>query len=237
VHLGDLVRKYRKEQGLSVTQLARYSGVAEDAVRRIERGATAHPRIDTVQRLARGLNVDYTLLVPELEEDEMVIVRPKAEAPSTSGLASATEVEAPAATGHAREGGLDREDSLEILRRMENSIRRINEQCRANLQAINIDVSDRKATADQLIGLLSQVFWSHTGAKQYIDEDKIVAEASRAGSREERRAVRRVYAALNALYETFEDIGSVIDSFAEGPGREDAAIIYAEERFQRRRVG
>jgi len=225
------LRVLRAQRGMSLTEAAERIGITRDTLSELERGKR-HPYTPTLTKIARG----YGVPVEELMEEPALTG--KAGAPSDfEGETGQREAEAPATPEPGRAERLSREARLEVLRRMESAVLNINEQCRANLQAIDTDSPDRKATAKQLTNLLSQAFWSHLGADLYISEDEIVVGATRADSREERRAVRRVFAALNTLYETFDEIGSVLDSFVAGPGREDSAIIYAEERFRRVRAG
>jgi transcriptional regulator with XRE-family HTH domain len=76
VHVGQLVREYRLEAGLSVAQLARRAELSEDHLRKIERGRIAYPRVDTLLAIASGLSVDHNLLVPELRPKEPEAVSP-----------------------------------------------------------------------------------------------------------------------------------------------------------------
>lgn len=55
--LRDVVRQRRDALGLSQEELAERIGVTQEAISRIERGATSTPRRDTLERLARGLGV------------------------------------------------------------------------------------------------------------------------------------------------------------------------------------
>jgi transcriptional regulator with XRE-family HTH domain len=83
VSIGALIHHYRIAAGLSVAQLARRAELTEDSLRKLERGAIVHPRIDTLLSIARGLNVDHTMLVPELleaEENTGELVLPKGRA-------------------------------------------------------------------------------------------------------------------------------------------------------------
>lgn len=61
--IGDMIRKYRKEKGLTQQQLGDLCGIADSNIRKYESGKQ-NPRIETLQRIANALGVDiYDLMV------------------------------------------------------------------------------------------------------------------------------------------------------------------------------
>ena len=56
--LGDRIRELREGKGWTQEDLATASGVVRPTISLIERGNTAQPRYDTIQRLAAALEVD-----------------------------------------------------------------------------------------------------------------------------------------------------------------------------------
>lgn len=55
--IGNRVRELREEQGLSISELAERAGLTRNGVSRIELGSRK-PAADSIEALARGLNVD-----------------------------------------------------------------------------------------------------------------------------------------------------------------------------------
>jgi len=218
VNIGDRIRVARKAAGLSQEEVARRAGLSLKGMGEIERGDIEDPHISSLTKIARALGVPVEALV---KEEEVPALAGKAEAPPPSGP----------------ESEYNKEDRLEILRRMEMAVLAIVQRSRLDLETIDTGATDRKATADQLISVAGQTFWSYMGARQHIDEDEIVQEAIER-TPEERRAALGVYAALNELSKTFDDINSVVDSFAApagaSAGREGATITYIEERLRER---
>jgi transcriptional regulator with XRE-family HTH domain len=211
--VGQRLKEERQLKGWSQRDLARETGVNPDTISGIET-EQHEPRPSTLRKLAEGLGLE----VRDFFREPVV---PLAEAPVEAG----PELE------------YSKEDRLEILRRIEMAILSIVQQSHLDLETIDTNASDRKATADQLINVAGRAFWSYTGAKQHVDKDEIVQEAVER-TPEERRAARRVYAALTELFRTFNDITSVIDSFAAqanaSAGQEGATITYIEERLRER---
>ena len=56
----------RKEQGMSIGKLARYTGLSKAAISQIEQGG-ANPTINTISKLASALHVPYTALLNSRE--------------------------------------------------------------------------------------------------------------------------------------------------------------------------
>jgi transcriptional regulator with XRE-family HTH domain len=69
VAFGQRLRELRAEHGLSQDALARNTDVHPTAIGRFERGAR-EPRLTTILRLARGLDVEPGELVDELAADQ-----------------------------------------------------------------------------------------------------------------------------------------------------------------------
>jgi phage repressor protein C with HTH and peptisase S24 domain/DNA-binding XRE family transcriptional regulator len=84
VNLGDIVRRWRQDHGLSQPQLARQLGVTQQAVQQLEAGGTKQPRY--LLRLARLMEVDPGALI----EGEVVAAPPTPEvAPNAAGPVAA----------------------------------------------------------------------------------------------------------------------------------------------------
>jgi transcriptional regulator with XRE-family HTH domain len=209
----DRLAELRESQGLTLRDLAERSGVDANTINQVELGHRK-PRPSTLRKLAKALNVE----VADFFREPAV---PLVEVPREAGPDS----------------GYTKEDRLEILRRMEMAILTIAERCRRDLETIDTSATDRKTKGDRLISVLAQAFWSYKGAKQYVHEDEIMREAIE-GASEEGRAARRVYAALTELSKTFDDIRSVVESFASpadsSDGGESATITYIEDRLRER---
>jgi len=57
------IKKYRKEKGLSQDKLARLADIAHATIIKIESGGIQSPTIDTVQKIAKALEVDVDDLI------------------------------------------------------------------------------------------------------------------------------------------------------------------------------
>jgi len=57
------IKKYRKEKGLSQDKLARLADVAHATIIKIESGGIQSPTIDTVQKIAKALDVSLDDLI------------------------------------------------------------------------------------------------------------------------------------------------------------------------------
>lgn len=78
-HLGRTVRQLRDARGWSQDALGKRAGVSQSRVRAIETGETAHPRADTLRKLADALGVATARLTGEGEsmaEDAQAFERP-----------------------------------------------------------------------------------------------------------------------------------------------------------------
>lgn len=60
------IRAHRQEKGLSQAELAERVGVAQTAISQFETGAKT-PRLDTLVRLAAGLGISTSVLMPDPE--------------------------------------------------------------------------------------------------------------------------------------------------------------------------
>jgi transcriptional regulator with XRE-family HTH domain len=67
--IGERLRTLRQRRGFSIRRLAKASGLAVEAVRKIERGTTQNPRPQTLQALAEPLGVTVSELggLPTIE--------------------------------------------------------------------------------------------------------------------------------------------------------------------------
>lgn len=63
---GELIKKIRIEKGLSQKELGQKCGLADSAIRRYELGG-AKPKLETLYRIAAGLEVSYTALLPQAD--------------------------------------------------------------------------------------------------------------------------------------------------------------------------
>jgi len=57
------IKKYRNELKISQDKLSKLAGVTLHTLTKIETGATLDPRIETLKRIARGLNVSVNDLI------------------------------------------------------------------------------------------------------------------------------------------------------------------------------
>ena len=57
------IKKYRKERGLSQDKLSRLADVAHATIIKIESGGIQSPTIDTVQKIAKALDVSVEELL------------------------------------------------------------------------------------------------------------------------------------------------------------------------------
>ncbi|WP_139490073.1 helix-turn-helix domain-containing protein [Brevibacillus dissolubilis] len=58
--LGELVRKYRDQAGLTLTDLAKLTGISKGALSRIEHNVTKRPEIKTIKAIGTALEIPYT---------------------------------------------------------------------------------------------------------------------------------------------------------------------------------
>lgn len=71
--IGQNLNKLRTERSLTLGQLAKLSGISKAILSDIEKGGS-NPTINTIWKIANGLNVPYTRLM-ELEEPDGTVVR------------------------------------------------------------------------------------------------------------------------------------------------------------------
>lgn len=60
---GEKLKKLRESRGLTVNQLAIYSGVSSASISRYETGERGTPKPPTIEKLAKGLKMDYSDLM------------------------------------------------------------------------------------------------------------------------------------------------------------------------------
>jgi transcriptional regulator with XRE-family HTH domain len=53
----DKIKRLRQEKGWSIRELGRRAGLSDVCILQIERGKHRHPRIDTLSKLAKALDV------------------------------------------------------------------------------------------------------------------------------------------------------------------------------------
>ncbi len=67
--IGSYVRRLREGRGLEVSELASASGAAEQSIRELEADERS-PRLDTLAKVARGLQIPLRSLLPPTDERE-----------------------------------------------------------------------------------------------------------------------------------------------------------------------
>lgn len=66
---GKKIRELRVKRGLSLTELAKLSGISKSYLSFIERGKQANPSIEVIDKIAHALKIDIqTLLTDELSK-------------------------------------------------------------------------------------------------------------------------------------------------------------------------
>lgn len=60
---GDELKKIRESRGMTVNQLAMYSGVSSASISRYETGDRGIPKPPTLEKLSKGLKIDYNELM------------------------------------------------------------------------------------------------------------------------------------------------------------------------------
>ncbi|MDG5788762.1 helix-turn-helix transcriptional regulator [Evansella sp. AB-P1] len=66
--IGDIIRKKRKERGISLSELSRMTGVSKSYLSYIERGMKKNPSIDVIKRIFHSLNLPITILNTQEEK-------------------------------------------------------------------------------------------------------------------------------------------------------------------------
>jgi transcriptional regulator with XRE-family HTH domain len=59
------IKKYRKKRGISQDKLSKLAGVTYNTIIKIESGTTSNPRVETLQHIAKALNVTIDKLLNE----------------------------------------------------------------------------------------------------------------------------------------------------------------------------
>lgn len=62
-NFGETLRELREKRGYTVNQLGIYSEVSPALISKIENGKRGIPKPDTIEKLAKGLKMDYTDLM------------------------------------------------------------------------------------------------------------------------------------------------------------------------------
>ncbi|ADU29906.1 helix-turn-helix domain-containing protein [Evansella cellulosilytica] len=60
--IGEIIRKKRKERGISLSELSRMTGVSKSYLSYIERGMKKNPSIEVIKRIFHSLNLPITML-------------------------------------------------------------------------------------------------------------------------------------------------------------------------------
>ena len=61
--IGKNIKKYREKLGISQDKLSKLAGITLHTITKIESGATPDPRIETLKKIAKGLNVSVDDLI------------------------------------------------------------------------------------------------------------------------------------------------------------------------------
>ena len=61
--IGKNIKKYRAEMGISQDKLSKLAGITLHTITKIESGATPDPRIKTLSKVAKALNVPVDKLI------------------------------------------------------------------------------------------------------------------------------------------------------------------------------
>lgn len=80
--IAENLKRLRQERNLSLGQLAELSEVSKVMLSQIEKGDT-NPTINTIWKIAKGLNVPYTVLLDKHQQDITVIRKSEAEEQTT----------------------------------------------------------------------------------------------------------------------------------------------------------
>ncbi|WP_411954123.1 helix-turn-helix domain-containing protein [Alkalibacillus sp. S2W] len=68
--IGSRVKKYRKEAGMTLSQLAEEAGVAKSYISAIERDLQHNPSIQFLEKVAAVLNIDVDQLIKDESLDD-----------------------------------------------------------------------------------------------------------------------------------------------------------------------
>lgn len=63
MNFGEHLKRIRESKGMTINQLAIYSGVSSASISRYESGDRATPKPPTIEKLANGLRMDYKELM------------------------------------------------------------------------------------------------------------------------------------------------------------------------------
>ncbi|MFB5663848.1 helix-turn-helix domain-containing protein [Alteribacillus sp. HJP-4] len=66
--IGERVKKYRKEKGISLTELADQAGVAKSYLSAIERNIQTNPSVQFLEKISKVLNISIDVLIREEQE-------------------------------------------------------------------------------------------------------------------------------------------------------------------------
>ncbi len=81
-NIAENLKRLRQERNLSLSRLAELAQVSKVILSQIEKGDT-NPTINTIWKIAKGLQVPYTLLIDEHQPDTQVITRADAQEQSS----------------------------------------------------------------------------------------------------------------------------------------------------------
>lgn len=67
-NIGSFIRKRRKEKGISIRQLAKYTGVSPAYISQIENNYRNNPTPHVLRALSDGLGIDYDKFLLQIEQ-------------------------------------------------------------------------------------------------------------------------------------------------------------------------
>jgi transcriptional regulator with XRE-family HTH domain len=63
LNFGEELKRIRESKGMTINQLSMYSGISGASISRYETGERGIPKPPTIEKLAKGLKVDYGVLM------------------------------------------------------------------------------------------------------------------------------------------------------------------------------
>ncbi len=82
MHLGEWIKQYRKEHGISMQVMADITGFSKAYIGMLEKGINPttgkeiSPTMQTFNKIASGVGIDVNILIQKLDEDQPVTVKP-----------------------------------------------------------------------------------------------------------------------------------------------------------------
>ncbi len=67
---GKKIRDLRIKKGMSLTELAKLSGISKSYLSFIERGKQTNPSIEVIEKISKALSVDFQSLLTQRKDDK-----------------------------------------------------------------------------------------------------------------------------------------------------------------------